>query len=256
MTDHSKLELLVLLALSPFALGAQNVADIPVVVPGAVTMGYALKKVSPIYPPIARAAHVSGQVVLHAIISKTGDIEELTVESGPEMLKQAALNAVRQWTYQPYLVKGVPVPVDTNVTVKFSFRQPPSAKPEPPLPADEFYASGNAKSSRGDMDGAIADYTQAIQLRPDFAEAYNSRGSAKQRKGDLDWALIDYARAIELNPGYAPAYNNRGSVERARGELGAAIADFTRAIELDPDFSVARNNLAATVAQAPKPERD
>ncbi len=76
---------------------------------------------TPVYPPIARAAHVSGAVVLHAIISKEGTIKNLTVISGPEMLKSSALEAVQNWRYKPYLLNGEPTEVDTQITVNFNF---------------------------------------------------------------------------------------------------------------------------------------
>jgi protein TonB len=77
-------------------------------------------KTQPVYPPIAKAARVSGTVVLQATISKTGAIENLHVISGPQMLVQAAQDAVRQWRYKPYLFNGEPVDVETTVNVIFS----------------------------------------------------------------------------------------------------------------------------------------
>lgn len=74
----------------------------------------------PIYPPIARATGTAGTVVLEAVISKTGSIENLRVVSGPRMLQQAALDAVRQWRYRPYMLDGQPVEVETTVNVLFT----------------------------------------------------------------------------------------------------------------------------------------
>jgi len=88
-------------------------------VSSGVMIGQLLTKTTPTYPPIARAAGVSGAVVLHATISKAGTIEELTVISGPEMLRAAAMAAVKSWRYRPYLLSGVPTEVDTTVTVNF-----------------------------------------------------------------------------------------------------------------------------------------
>jgi len=79
-----------------------------------------LTHVNPVYPEIAKAAGVSGSVVLHAVIGKSGEMESLQVISGPEMLSGAALDAVRQWTYRPYLLNGEPTEVDTTITVNFS----------------------------------------------------------------------------------------------------------------------------------------
>jgi protein TonB len=85
-----------------------------------VMQGMLLLKTSPLYPPIARAARVQGTVVLQATISKTGSIENLHVVSGPAMLQQAALDAVKSWRYKPYLLNNEPVEVETQVNVIFT----------------------------------------------------------------------------------------------------------------------------------------
>jgi periplasmic protein TonB len=78
-----------------------------------------LHKVQPIYPPIARQARVQGAVELRAIIGKTGTIENLFVVRGHPMLSAAAIEAVRQWRYRPYLLNGEPIEVETEITVNF-----------------------------------------------------------------------------------------------------------------------------------------
>ncbi len=85
-----------------------------------VTSGLLLHKVEPAYPPLARAARVSGDVVLKAIITKDGLIEDLQLVSGHPMLVPTAIGAVRQWRYKPYLLNGQPVEVETTITVIFS----------------------------------------------------------------------------------------------------------------------------------------
>jgi protein TonB len=92
-------------------------------VSAGVAVGLLLQKTSPIYPPIAKTARVSGTVVLGATISKTGSIEGLHVISGPEMLRQAAEDAVRSWRYRPYMLNNEPVAVETTVSVIFSLGQ-------------------------------------------------------------------------------------------------------------------------------------
>ncbi|MFC5862767.1 energy transducer TonB [Acidicapsa dinghuensis] len=76
-------------------------------------------KVTPQYPAIAKATHTAGTVSLAATISKMGTIENLRVVSGSPLLQQAALDAVRQWRYRPYLLNGQPVEVETTVQVVF-----------------------------------------------------------------------------------------------------------------------------------------
>jgi TonB family protein len=79
-----------------------------------------LQQAPPVYPPIAQAARVSGTVVLQATISRSGTVKELQVLSGPPMLQQAALDAVKSWRYKPYLVSSTAVEVQTQVIVVFS----------------------------------------------------------------------------------------------------------------------------------------
>lgn len=85
-----------------------------------VTAGLVVHKVQPNYPPLARTARVQGSVVLAAIIGKDGSIQNLHVISGHPLLTQAALDAVKQWRYRPYVLNGEPVEVDTQVTVNFT----------------------------------------------------------------------------------------------------------------------------------------
>ena len=85
-----------------------------------VTSGLLINKVTPVYPPIARQAHISGSVILQAIISKQGTIEGLKVVSGHPMLVNNAVEAVKQWRYKPYILNGEPVEVETTVTVNFN----------------------------------------------------------------------------------------------------------------------------------------
>jgi protein TonB len=89
-------------------------------VSGGVLEGMLISKTTPAYPTIARAAHVSGTVILAAIISKEGTIVNLHVQSGNPMLTQAAIDAVKTWRYRPYLLNGQPVEVETTINVVFS----------------------------------------------------------------------------------------------------------------------------------------
>ena len=84
-----------------------------------VTRGLLIHRVEPSYPTLAKAARVQGEVVLKAIIDKDGTIQNLQLVSGHPMLVQAAIDAVREWRYRPYLLNGQPVEVETEVTVNF-----------------------------------------------------------------------------------------------------------------------------------------
>src|ERR1700733_2892736 len=87
---------------------------------GNVQSAKMIRQVQPVYPQIAKTAHVQGTVQLHAIISKDGSVQELQYVSGPPLLMKAAMDAVREWRYQPTLLNGEPVEVETTVSVIFT----------------------------------------------------------------------------------------------------------------------------------------
>jgi protein TonB len=92
----------------------------PLRIGGNVMAASLIRKVDPIYPPIAKTAHISGTVVLHAIIGKDGSVQDLQYVSGPPLLMKSALDAIRQWRYKPTMLNGEPVEVDTTISVVFS----------------------------------------------------------------------------------------------------------------------------------------
>jgi len=82
--------------------------------------GSLVRKVQPAYPALARTARIQGAVVLQAVISKQGAIENLKVLAGHPLLVSAAIEAVSQWRYRPYILNSEPVEVETQITVNFS----------------------------------------------------------------------------------------------------------------------------------------
>ena len=96
------------------------VSSKPFAISSGVATGMLIRQTQPIYPTIAKAAGVSGTVVLHATITKNGTIRDLQVVSGSPMLQQAALDAVRTWRYKPYKLSNEPVEVETAISVVFS----------------------------------------------------------------------------------------------------------------------------------------
>jgi protein TonB len=81
--------------------------------------GMLVHKVIPTYPAIGRAVRAQGTIQLQATISRDGTIENLRVVGGPPLLQQAAVDAVKQWRYRPYLLNGEPVEVETTINVDF-----------------------------------------------------------------------------------------------------------------------------------------
>src|ERR1700722_19619527 len=95
-------------------------ANKPVRVGGNVAQANLIRQVTPVYPPIAKTAHISGTVLLHAIIGKDGTVQDLQYVSGPPLLMKSAMDAVRQWRYKPTLLNGEPVDVDATISVVFT----------------------------------------------------------------------------------------------------------------------------------------
>jgi protein TonB len=87
-----------------------------------VSKGLLIYRIEPTYPPVARQARIQGVVVLTAVIDRDGNIQNLQVVSGHPMLAPAAIEAVKQWRYKPFLLSGQPVEVETAVTVTFQLR--------------------------------------------------------------------------------------------------------------------------------------
>ncbi|MFZ0818214.1 MAG: energy transducer TonB [Candidatus Sulfotelmatobacter sp.] len=101
----------------PIATPAARIAPLRV---SHISEGNLVRKILPTYPALARSARIQGQVVLQAVISKQGTIENLKVLTGHPMLVPAAIEAVRQWRYRPYILNNEPVEVETQITVNFS----------------------------------------------------------------------------------------------------------------------------------------
>jgi tetratricopeptide (TPR) repeat protein len=148
------------------------------------------------------------------------------------------------------------------------------AAAQTPHTANDYFKRGVARYDQGDMDGAIADYDQAIALNSRFTHAKRSspktttnefntangfgervgvldqsnaaiwfnRGLAHKAKGNLEAAIADYERAIASNPRWADPYNSRGNVRKAKGDWANALGDYNKAIGLNPRYAQAYAN--------------
>ena len=136
---------------------------------------------------------------------------------------------------------------DGSVTYAWESSQPspsPVTAQAPDEPDEDLVNRGIEKGKKGDLDGAIADFTRAIELNPKDDAPYYNRAQAKRLKKDAAGAIADYTRAIELGSTNPAAYNNRGNARAENNDRNGAIADYTRAIELKPDYARAYYNRA------------
>lgn len=104
---------------APAPAASQPDASDAIQVSGGIMAEMLQSRVDPVYPQAAKDAHISGTVVLAAVIDTKGNVENLSVVSGPPELTAAAIDAVKQWTYRVYQLNGQPARVSTTVTVNF-----------------------------------------------------------------------------------------------------------------------------------------
>jgi TonB family protein len=117
MTRPLVASFLLLIALTSLALSQTHTE---VRVDENVMSVHLLKRVPPVYPPLARQARIQGTVILKVLINKSGEVANIQLVSGHPMLAPAAIEAVKQWKYDPYLLNGEPIEVLTNVAVNFT----------------------------------------------------------------------------------------------------------------------------------------
>jgi len=101
-----------------------------------------------------------------------------------------------------------------------------------------YYDRGTAYDDKDQLDSAIADYSEAIRIKPDYANAYRNRGRAYGRTGHYDNAIADLDRAIKLDPNDVGAYSNRGFAYYYKGLYDRAIRDENQAIRLAPGDAI------------------
>ncbi|MDQ7779352.1 MAG: tetratricopeptide repeat protein, partial [Planctomycetota bacterium] len=132
-----------------------------------------------------------------------------------------------------------------------------------------FFDRGNARYAQRNIDGAIADWTGALEVNNRFVNAYLNRGVARAGKGDYDGAVADWEAVLKLNPKSDGAYHNRGLIRKAKGDFAGAMADYDKALEINPhdpqtlnsrgvarseqnDFPGAIADLDKAIAESPK----
>jgi tetratricopeptide (TPR) repeat protein len=139
----------------------------------------------------------------------------------------------------------VPTPSHETLVVEQKIKEAVS-QPAPTadqINAEVYFETAQKKAKFDDaIEEAIAEYSEAIRLNPDYADAYHNRGNLYVRKADIESALFDFDRAIELNPEFAKAYFNRGLTHHNSQNYAKAVIDYTKAISLDSKLAFAYNN--------------
>ena len=200
---------------SPPERAAQVAADPapvrPIRVSGSATQATLLSQVAPVYPPIAKTAHISGTVLLHCLIGKDGSVETLEYVSGPPLLMKAALDAVRQWKYKPMLLNGEPVRVDTTVSVVFMLGAAPAAAASQQSKSDptEWYKPrGYVNDFAGMIDSPVQ--AQLEQVCKDLDQKTHTRMAIVTVESLEGLSAKDFAMQLANRWGVGHKDTNRG----------------------------------------------
>jgi TonB family protein len=160
-----------------------------------------IHQVQPVYPQIAKAAHISGTVVLHAIVAKDGTIQQLEFVSGHPLLMKSAMDAVGQWVYKPTLLNGDPVEVDTTISVVFQLGGAPNQESgtpsiDPQLKAD-LQRMVELSHIRDRLTPSLRQSLPPTQQREKILEAYKQKLS-NLLTGDefTDELVVTYAKYL------------------------------------------------------------
>ena len=112
--------------------------------------------------------------------------------------------------------------------------------------SEYYFDRANIFSLEGKYEEAIVYYNKAIELDPNYTDAYNGREKAKNDLGKYEEAIKDYDKAIELNPNNSSAYNDRGFTKYYLGQYEDSIKDFNKVIELTPNYTNANKVIELT----------
>jgi S1-C subfamily serine protease len=107
------------------------------------------------------------------------------------------------------------------------------------LTADDYYRRAQQRFDQQDYRGAIKEFSEALRLKPDYAEVYNNRGRARQNLQDYQGAIKDYDQSIRFKPSFPAAFFNRGRVRAELRDYRGSIADYDQAIRIKPDYAMA-----------------
>ncbi len=210
-----------------------------------------VKKTEPIYPAIAKAAHVSGQVKLQIEIGPDGHVISAQNVSGPAMLVGAAQECVKQWLYEPISVDGKPATVSSTVTIPFGLPAP--ANPNDEKIAAQFFPLDQACIKSVSSNAPPSEQAEACKKAADIAEEFSSQerfierrsifaytSTALRRNKQMQDALSYANKAVAVveqghddGSGSSAAYGVRAQAEAQLGDLAKASDDLNKAEEFE-----------------------
>jgi TonB family protein len=237
--------------LSPSQAAQQRQAEPQKVIrkPNNLLQAAATNRVEPVYPPLALTARVSGSVFVEVTIDEGGLVTSARALAGHPLLKDAAVDAARGWTFKPTVVAGKPVKVVG--ALKITFNLPDYILRDPariieqlkrqvarnPQDAKLHHQLGRAYEDDRQYEDALKEYARAVELKPDYGDAQVALGSLNMKLNQYGKALDAYNKAVllDLAPEIkAGAYRAMALIYFRRDQFREAVGPFKQAIALAP----------------------
>ena len=214
----------------------------------------AINRVEPVYPPQAVAARIFGTVLVEVSIDEGGAVTSARAISGHQLLRDAAVEAARGWTFKPTLAQGKPVKVIGSLSFTFNapeyvlrdrtierLKRQIALNPQNPK---LHYQLGRAYEANQQDGEALKAYARAIELKPDYGEAQVALGDLNMKLNRYDLALNAHKKAVllDLTPETkAAAYRAMALIYFRRDQFKEAVEPFKQAIALAPQGSLYLN---------------
>lgn len=179
---------------------------------GGVLQGAAIKRVEPVYPPLAKTARVSGPVVVEVTVDEEGKIITAHAISGHPLLQPAAETAARGWEFKPTLLQGTPVKVIGTITFNFQLYSQADIDrvkqqiTQTPKDAELYVQLGDIYTEMWRNEEALGAYRQALALEPKDFDAWMGIGNVEQRQGQLEAAIETFKQAAQTQASDNPKY--------------------------------------------------
>lgn len=245
------------LTLVPAAYAQSDQRETPKLIrkSGGVLASEAIERVNPTYPPLAKAARVSGSVVVEVTIDHDGNVTSARAVSGHPLLRDPAIAAARGWRFKPTLLSGQPVNVVGIITFNFhlgneeeinKLKEEIAANPDS---AELQFKLGQQYQVGGEHEKAVEAYSEAVRLKPDYAPARYGLGQAYENVSNTDQALYEYNQALDAKPDYllrAEIYTRVGMLHFGRANYAEARDAFKKAIESNRQLGSAYYRLGQT----------
>jgi TonB family protein len=222
---------------------------------GGVLASESVERVNPDYPPLAKAARVSGAVVVEVMIDEEGNVTSARAVSGHPLLRDSAVTAARGWRFKPTLLSGQPVKVVGTITFNYhvgndeeiaKLEQDAAANPDS---AEMQYKLAGAYRVNGRREEALAAYDRAVQIKPDHVDAWFDMAQLYEEMNDHDRALDTLNQALKVRPEGGPSgqiHDLIGSIYFKMGNYEEARDAFKKCLEFSPNFEPAHFQLGRT----------